>query len=248
MTRLNDLLKDAQAMADPELAQFQLGFFKTKPGEYGAGDTFMGLKVPQTRQIARKFRELSLEETWELLQNRNHELRLIALHILEDRFGRLKKPGERKALVDGYLGHLDYVNNWDLVDTSAYKILGQWLVDKKDRSILYQLAKTKDLWRQRVAMIATLWLIKKGQFDDTLTLAELFLDNKHDLMHKAAGWMLREMGKQDLAPLRAFLDKHASVMPRTMLRYAIEKLSPEERTHYMQRPHDARRKPAGRDL
>ena len=234
MTQLASLLQTAESMADPKLAAFQLRFFKTQAGDYGHGDIFMGLRVPQTRVIAKEFRDMPLDEVWELLRNPNHELRLTALHILVDQFERLKDTKARKDLMNGYLDHLQYVNNWDLVDTSAHKILGRWLADQNDRSILYTLAKTDHLWSQRVAMVATLWLIKKGQFEDTLALAEVLLHHPHDLMHKAVGWMLREVGNRDLTTLRAFLDKHAAVIPRTMLRYAMEKLSREERTHYME--------------
>lgn len=233
---LKAIINEAEFLSNPEKGVFAQRFFKTGPGQYGEGDVFMGLTVPQTRVLARKYQNLALPDVLKLLQRKEHELRLMALHLLVYRAEKARTREALKEVVDAYLSHLDYVNNWDLVDTSAHKILGRWLLDTGDRSILWELAKSTDLWRQRVAMVATFWLLKHGEFEETTALAEYFLPHKHDLMHKASGWMLREMGKQDTKPLYAFLDAHAGAMPRTMLRYAIEKLSPEERARYMTIP------------
>lgn len=221
--------------ASAEKAKSSAWFFKTGPGQYGEGDRFIGVTVPEQRKIARHFQELSLKHVNALLASPVHEHRLTALFILVSQYQRCAKTrqGERE-FVDFYLTHLDHVNNWDLVDSSAPYILGNWIVGHPDdEKILSVLAKSGDLWKERVAVIATAALIKAGKFGPTLELAEQFLAHQHDLMHKAVGWMLREVGKQDRKVLERFLDDHAHEMPRTMLRYAIEKLSPTERRHYL---------------
>lgn len=206
-------------------------YFRTGPGQYGEGDVFLGVSVPQLRQVAKKFPNLAPEDLHELLESAVHEHRLVALLALVDRF---KKAGtaERREWVEFYLAHLHRVNNWDLVDVSARDILGEYLL-LRDRSLLDDLAARHHLWSQRVAIVATFAFIRRGQFSDTMRLAEGFLTHRHDLMHKATGWMLREIGKRNPDALREFLAQFAPKMPRTMLRYAIEKLPEAERRAYL---------------
>ncbi len=214
-------------------ANFSPRFFKCGPGEYGAGDQFLGVTVPQQRAIAKEFRELDQASISQLLQSPWHECRLTALLVLVHQFERASEP-ERGELVEFYLENIEHVNNWDLVDSSAPKILGIYSLEVDVyRKRIEQLAASEDLWRERVAVLATYPHIKRGDFQTILKLAKKFLTHEHDLMHKAVGWMLREVGKQDLAPLIDFLDRHKSRMPRTMLRYAIEKLPPAQREHYL---------------
>jgi len=194
-------------------------FFKTGKGEYGHGDVFMGVTVPEQRKIATQYSTLALQEIQVLLESKVHEARLTGLHILVGQYQKIHDP----ALVDFYLEHLRRVNNWDLVDSSAHHILGHYLLER-DRRILYTLARSENLWERRVAIVATWAFIRKNDLQDTFSLAELLLSDTHDLTHKAVGWMLREAGKKDEQALRNFLKKHGSGMPRTMLRYAIERL------------------------
>lgn len=205
-------------------------FFKTGKGEYGEGDRFMGVVVPDTRKVAKEFSHVSPDVIEALLESEWHECRLCALVILVEKFR--KNPEDT---VRFYLDHTKGINNWDLVDLSAPYILGNYLTRKKDRSVLYELAASDMMWEQRIAVVSTLMLIRDNQFEDTLKLSAMFLDTRHDLMQKAVGWMLREVGKRDESLLKEFLDEHAGVMPRTMLRYAIEKFPPELRAHYMRR-------------
>ena len=206
-------------------------FFKTGKGEYGEGDRFMGVIVPNTRKVAREYASVSWEVIEALLESEWHECRLCALLILVERYK--KHPEET---VRFYLENTRGINNWDLVDLSAPYILGRYLTQHEDRSVLYALAGSENMWEQRIAVVSTLALIRDNLFDDTMKLAEKFMGTKHDLMQKATGWMLREVGKRDERTLIDFLDRHCLQMPRTMLRYAIEKLTPEQRVHYMRRP------------
>lgn len=206
-------------------------FFKTGKGEYGEGDRFMGVIVPNTRKVAREYASVSWEVIEALLESEWHECRLCALLILVERYK--KYPEET---VRFYLENTRGINNWDLVDLSAPYILGRYLTQHEDRSVLYALAGSENMWEQRIAVVSTLALIRDNQFDDTMKLAEKFMETKHDLMQKATGWMLREVGKRDERTLTDFLDRHCLQMSRTMLRYAIEKLTPEQRAHYMRRP------------
>ena len=203
-------------------------FFKTGKGEYGEGDRFMGVVVPDTRKVAKNHNDVSWEVLETLLESEWHECRLCALVILVNRFK--KQPDETLSF---YLDHTKGVNNWDLVDLSAPYILGAYLVDKSEREILYVLSASKNMWEQRIAIVSTLMLIRNGQFADTMKLAEGFLNIKNDLMQKATGWMLREVGKRDVGLLTEFLERYKAVMPRTMLRYAIEKFSPEQRLYFL---------------
>lgn len=219
-------------LGNPQKAAHAARFFKTGKGEYGEGDRFVGTTVPEIRSVAKLYKNLPLNEIKKLLQDKIHECRRCALMIMVHQF---KKGSETKRheIYEFYLANTAYINNWDLVDVSAKDIVGTWLIDKK-RDILYQLAQ-KGLWEQRAAMVATHAFIKEADFEDTLRLCEQFLTHPHDLMHKACGWMLREVGKQNEKTLTDFLNIHACKMPRTMLRYAIEKLSPQQRQEYMKR-------------
>ena len=226
------LLQEAlQNAANPEKAAFALRYFKAGKGEYAEGDVFLGLTNPQLRTIIKGFYGLSFGELQELLNSPLHEYRLAALLILVKQYSKGTLQHKRH-IVEFYLANVARINNWDLVDCSARDILGAYLFDK-DRDILYELAKTNHLWSQRIAVVATWFFIRKGQFDETLVICELLLNHKHDLIHKATGWMLREVGKKNGVVLRRFLDLYAPQMPRTMLRYAIEKFTEAERLRYL---------------
>jgi len=208
-------------------------FFKTGKGEYGEGDVFYGLMVPQSREIAKKFNELELPEIKKLLTSPIHEIRLIGLLILVDQFTKGDVIKQR-MVVDFYLDNTKYINNWDLVDLTAHKILGVWLLDKSTK-ILFELANSNNLWERRIAVISSFAHIKNNNFKPTLALAKILLKDEHDLIQKAVGWMLREMGKKSIKDLRRFLDANVGKMPRTMLRYAIEKLPAKERQSYLKK-------------
>ncbi len=226
---------DLRAHANPEHAAFHQRFFKTGRGEYGEGDRFLGVRVPKVRLVAKAHRELRRSDVRRLLRSPWHEERLLALIILTHQFQRLERQGEDEAmagLVDFYLDHTEHINNWDLVDASAHKILGVYLLDRP-RKVLDVLSRSASLWERRIAMIATMPLVGAGEFQDTLRLAKRYLGDPEDLMHKATGWLLREVGKQDRSVLLAFLDEHFPRMPRTMLRYAIEKLPEPTRQAYL---------------
>ena len=229
---LDGLRQRLHRLASPADAKFLQRYFKTAPGEYGAGDKFIGIRVPVLRKLAREFRALPPPAAAKLLQSPIHEERLLALLMLTDAYGRADESG-RAAIYRLYLKNLARVNNWDLVDCSAPRIVGRHL-KARPRKILFRLARSKILWRRRVAVLATFHFIRQDDFGDSLRLAKLLLDDGHDLMHKAVGWMLREMGKRDVAELKRFLLNHATRMPRTMLRYAIEKLPERERQSYLQ--------------
>ncbi len=225
----HNIIKIAKQQGNKKRALGAGRYFKTGPGEYGEGDIFCGLTVPQCRMIAKKFSELPLSEIQKLLRSEIHEVRLIALLIL---VGQYAAGSNKKELVSFYLKNTRYINNWDLVDVSAHKILGDWFLDKRT-AILGRLAASKNIWERRIAVLACFPRIAHNDFRLALALAEKLLADKHDLMHKAVGWMLRELGKKSIADLRRFLDAYASTMPRTMLRYAIEKLPPTERKKYL---------------
>lgn len=206
-------------------------FFKTGPGEYGEGDRFRGISVPPLRALAREFAQLPLTETWKLLASPLHEDRLLALLLLNGSFA--KGDGKLRAKIHArYLKSTRYINNWDLVDSSAEHIVGAWLFDRSRRP-LQQLARSPSLWERRIAIVATFHFIRRDDFDDTLKIASLLLHDDQDLIHKATGWMLREVGKRDRKRLTQFLGQHATRMPRTMLRYAIEHFPPRMRAKYM---------------
>lgn len=224
------------ALADPARAAHHLRFFRTGPGEYGEGDHFLGLTSPQVRAVAKDGRGLTLTEVERLLDDAVHEIRACGLVILVEQF---KKADEvaRKAIIELYLRRTDRINNWDLVDISC-AILGQWLADKpRDQieALLDRLAASPVMWEQRIAVVSTLPLIKSGDFQDILRLAERLKSHPHDLMHKALGWMLREVGKKDKTVLDAFLERHVRTLPRTTLRYAIERFPEPERKAWLRR-------------
>ncbi len=231
MDQAQQIIEEAKRLGDNKIAEHSARFFKTGPGEYGEGDKFIGIRVPVIRELAKKHKSSSLKTVSLLLESEWHEIRLLALIMLSEQF---KKADDelQKVIFDFYLSRTRLVNNWDLVDSSAHHIVGGYLLDK-DRSILYALAESKNLWERRIAMMATFTFIRQNQFEDTLKLAEKLLHDKEDLIHKVCGWMLREMGKRNPTQLKTFLDQHVKDMPRTMLRYAIEKMTPEERQRYL---------------
>ena len=229
------------AKGSPEKAAFLCRFFKTAKGQYAEGDIFVGATNPEVRAMAKKYADLTLTEIEKLLHDPIHEIRLLALVMLVNRFEKNSRkskqvwtngPQIQKDIFELYLRNLDYVNNWDLVDVSCHKIVGAYLFDK-ERDVLYELAARPHLWSQRVAMVSTFYFIQNQQVNDTYQLAELLLDHPHDLMHKAVGWMLREAGKRDEGVLEDFLQTHIRQMPRTALRYAIERFEETKRKHYL---------------
>ena len=227
---IKELRQELHAAAKPGKKEVLQKFFKTGPGEYAEGDVFLGVMVPDTRRIARKFIGISEKDVSILLKSRIHEERLAALLILVERFGKASHE-ERQKIIDLYLMNVKYVNNWDLVDLTAPKLLGEFLLDK-DRDVLDSLANSRNIWERRIAMVATYAFIRKGEYADTLRLAATLLEDKHDLIHKAMGWMLREVGKKDQKILERFLNKYAAQMPRTALRYAIERFPEERKDNY----------------
>jgi len=228
----NSLIDSLQMLADKEKAAFLQRFFKTGKGQYAEGDIFWGIRVPETRQIAKAYRNLSLPEIEKVVANPVHEVRLCGLLILVEQFKKASEA-ERTAIVDFYLSNTQYINNWDLVDLSSYNILGKYLLDKQ-RDILYRLAKSKNMWEQRIAIVSTWAFIRHRELEDTLAISEMLLDHPHDLIHKAVGWMLRELSKRDESAMLHFIETHYNNMPRTALRYAIEKLPEEARKNILQ--------------
>ena len=231
---VQQLKRALRAAGSPRRAKASRWFFKTGKGEYGEGDRFLGVSVPEQRALAKRFRDLPLRALQTLLRSPYHEERLTALFILVGRYQRTEDKKQRGRLVRFYLRNAQRVNNWDLVDSSAPALLGDWLRDNP-RAVLYRLARSRNLWEQRIAVLAAGAFIRDGDFVDTLRLARYFLTHKHDLIHKAVGWMLREVGKRDRAAEERFLRMYAHRMPRTMLRYAIEKFPPRERKRWMQK-------------
>jgi len=226
---LKQIKKELQSKANKEKAKIYQGFFKTKKGEYGEGDVFLGLTVPEQRGIAKKYSNIELSDLNILLKSKIHEERLTALLILVDKYKK-----DKENIFNFYLKNLNYVNNWDLVDLTSNRVVGDFLLNK-EKDVLYKLAKSDNLWERRVAIVSTFEFIKNNQFEDTLKISEILLKDKHDLIHKAVGWMLREVGKKDLKKEEEFLNKHYKEMPRTMLRYAIEKFEENKRNFYMKR-------------
>ena len=229
MTTASDVKKELKKLAKPKKAKLLQGFFKTGKGEYGEGDIFLGIYVPIQREVAKNFKDISLKEIQQLVNSKIHEHRLVGLFILIDQY---KRTDDKKKYYEFYLKNTNRINNWDLVDLSAPNIVGDYLLDK-NRKILYKLAKSKLLWERRIAVLATFSFIKNNEFDDLLKLSEMLLEDKQDLMHKAVGWMLREMGKRDQVVEEGFLKRYYKKMPRTMLRYAIEKFDDKKRKFYM---------------
>lgn len=230
--RISKLRSKIKTLADKEVAETMQWFFKTGKGDYGEGDIFVGLKVPLQRKLAREFKDLSLAEIGELLSSSIHEERLISLIILIDKYQKTDEKG-KKLIFNFYLKQRKGINNWDLVDISAPKILGRYLLEK-DKGILFKFAVSKNLWERRIAIISTQEFIKNNNFKTTLQIASMLIKDEHDLIHKAVGWMLREIGKKDIALEEKFLRVHYKEMPRTMLRYAIEKFPETKRKKYLQ--------------
>ncbi|HPH52706.1 MAG TPA: DNA alkylation repair protein [Bacteroidales bacterium] len=222
------IINEIKSYIDPEKARILPRFFKTGKGEYGEGDRFMGVTVPNIRKVAKSNKDVSLDLVAKLLQSEWHEVRMCAVLLLVEKFKQ-----QEEAVLEVYLRNTARINNWDLVDLSAPQIVGGYLLDKSDRSLLYRLAKSESLWERRIAIVSTLHFIRNGQFEDTIAISEMLLEDSHDLIRKATGWMLREMGKRDLSLLRLFLTKHSGTMSCTTLRYAIEKMDPEERKFWL---------------
>ena len=246
---MNVLLPHIASHADPSQVEGLSRFFKTGPGQYGEGDKFLGIKVPVTREVVKECWKNMVPADWEeraaagespfpdleeCICSEYHEVRLAALLTLVEIFKHDRKnPALQQQCVDFYLGHTAYINNWDLVDLSCYPLLGEWLLDK-DRSLLYDLSRNgKTLWEQRIGIVSTMTFIRHGQLDDTFAIADILLHHPHDLIHKAVGWLLRETGKKDKTALEAYLLPRYQAMPRTMLRYAIEKFPEAERQAYL---------------
>ena len=230
-----DALRQLDALANPEIAEHSRRFFKTGPGEYAEGDRFLGIRVPKVRQIAREARGMSLGEVQALLTSEWHEARLLAVLLMADVCKRAKTPpAEREAIVTLYLDHTAYVNNWDLVDSSAHYVIGPHVDAMNDLSLLDELATSEDMWERRIAIVSTFHFIRKNEFVPTLQMAATLRDDPHDLIHKAVGWMLREVGKREQEVEEGFLRQHYRQMPRTMLRYAIERFPEPLRQHYLQ--------------
>jgi 3-methyladenine DNA glycosylase AlkD len=226
------LRQSLEALRNPGKAAILARFFKTGAGQYGEGDIFWGIMVPQVRKVVREHRNATMAELRKSVRSPVHEERLAALLVMVDQFQR-GDARQQSRIYNFYLAHMRYINNWDLVDVTAEHIVGAYLAER-DRSMLYTLASSPVLWERRIAIISTFHFIKRGQPEDTLRIAELLLYDRHDLMHKAVGWMLREVGKRcSASPLLAFLDRHAAVMPRTMLRYSIERLPEALRRKYL---------------
>ena len=225
------LQRALRGLADPAIAKHSARFFKTGKGAYAEGDVFLGVRVSPIRALAKQYSTLTLADSLKILSSKYHEERLLAVILLVNSFKKADDT-QKREIYTAYLQHTPLINNWDLVDSSAHQIVGGFLMDK-NRKPLVTLASSKDLWERRIAIIATLHFIRELQFDDTLQIATLLLNDSEDLIHKAVGWMLREVGKRDTDALKAFLKQHQRTMPRTMLRYAIEKFDPATRQTYL---------------
>ena len=224
---LQELKKNLYKTADPERAVNFRRFFKTGKGEYGEGDQFIGITVPEIRKVAKKHKDLEIDELTELLKSPIHEERMTALIIMA-----MKYPKDEENIYNLYIKNTKYINNWDLVDVTCPRIVGAHLLDKP-RDILYDFASSNDIWEKRIAIISTAMFIRNNDFSDTLNISEILLNDTHDLIHKSVGWMLREVGNRDMGVEEGFLKKHYKEMPRTMLRYAIEKFAEEKRQRYL---------------
>jgi 3-methyladenine DNA glycosylase AlkD len=233
MSIIETIERELKELASEERALSALRYFKTGEGQYGAGDKFIGVSVPNVRKVVnRHFNNIALPDVEKLLQNPIHEYRLAALLIMVAQYKKAKTDDAQKAIVDVFLANHQYINNWDLVDTSAPAILGAYLFNKP-KNLLFDLAKSTDLWQQRTAIIATQYFIRKGRFDETIAIAKILLHHTHDLIHKAVGWMLREVAEKDFETTYQFIKSNYKNIPRTALRYAIEKFDPELRQQIM---------------
>ena len=231
MSSAQEVQRELRVLANPARALHSMRFFKTGPGEYGEGDRFLGVPVPAQRTIAKKHCNLPLDEVQMLVRSEYHEERLTGLLILTCRYPKASAD-DQKAICHFYMTHIPWINNWDLVDVTAPQIIGPWL-EHRPRDILYEMARSESLWKRRIAILSTLHFIRKGDLDDTMKLADMLLHDRHDIIHKAVGWMLREAGKRNQQKLVDFLDVRYSDMPRTMLRYAIERLEEPLRISYL---------------
>ena len=234
MNKAGDVLKELEYLKNSEKIKVFKRFFKTNEGEYGYGDMFWGISVPQVRGISKRyFLDISFDEIKILINHRIHEIRLAGYLILTYQYEKSDNE-RRKDIFDFYLNNLSGCNNWDLVDLSCYKIVGEYVLrNKEKRKILYKLSKSKNLWQQRISIVSTYPMIKRKEFEDTLNISKLLLFHKHDLIHKAVGWMLREVGKQDMNVLRKFLNENINTIPRTTLRCSIERMNESERKKYL---------------
>jgi 3-methyladenine DNA glycosylase AlkD len=233
-TILKEIKESLAVLSIPEKAAFLPKFFKTGKGEYGEGDLFLGVTVPDQRTVAKEYySKISLKELSELLSSPYHEHRLTALLILISKFEKTKDQAVKDEVIKFYLNHLPDINNWDLVDTSCYKILGRYAFENQKENLLRELSKSDQMWHKRIAVVGTMYFIKKGSFELTKEFVTQNLHHPHDLMHKANGWLLREMGNKNEAELIDYLNKYYKEMPRTCLRYAIEKLDEEVRQDYL---------------
>ena len=231
------LLCEMLSLRNEEEARGLMRFFKTGKGQYGEGDQFLGIRVPATREMVKRlWRETTMQDLEQCIQSPWHEVRLAALLVLIQQFKHNKKrPDRQRECIDFYLRHTDHINNWDLEDLSCYELLGTWLLDK-NRTILYDLARNgKTIWEQRIGIVSTMQFLRNNQLNDTYAIADILLHHTHDLIHKAVGWLLREAGKRDEKRLIDWLNERHSTMPRTMLRYAIERLPEDIRQQYLQR-------------
>jgi 3-methyladenine DNA glycosylase AlkD len=229
----DSIKKELRLYADFEKANLLQRFFKTRKGDYGEGDIFLGIMVPNTRKVAKRNSDISLAEIKKLLYSKIHEERLCALLILVDKFEKAEEP-KKKVIFNFYIKNAKQVNNWDLVDLSAPRIVGRYLLNKP-KKILYNFTKSKNLWEKRISIISTLAFIKMGELKDTFEIAKILINDEHDLIHKAVGWMLREAGKVKVGELEKFLNKYNQKIPRTMLRYAIEKFPENKRQKYLKK-------------
>ena len=228
---IQQIKKRLKQLANKEKAEILQRFFKTGPGEYGEGDVFIGVKVPDLRKVAKDFRDIAIKDVIILLESAIHEERLLALLILVSKYVKGNETA-KKEIYKLYLNKTKYINNWDLVDVTAQHIVGDYLMDK-NKAPLYSLVRSEDLWERRIAIMATFYFIRNERYEDTLKIAKILLSDKEDLIHKAVGWMLREIGKRDMVIEEAFLKQHYKEMPRTMLRYAIEKFPESKRQQYL---------------
>ncbi len=234
----DEVIKELEKKANPEKAIILQRFFKTGIGEYGEGDIFLGIVMPEIRIIAKKYRDLDFEGIQKLIYHSYHEVRMCGFLILVYQYQYTKSPIDHQKLYEFYLTHAKQANNWDLVDVTCRDVIGSWLLEQNDRSVLDSLARSSNLWVQRISIISTWAFIRKSQLEDTLRISRILLSHPHDLIHKAVGWMLREVGKKDRNTLLSFLDRYGSEMSRTTLRYAIERLSPDLRNFYLRTKHE----------
>lgn len=230
--KAGDIERDLMEAARPDKVEVLASFFKSGCGEYGEGDIFIGVSVPDNRRVARRHLDAGLDDVRRLLQSPVHEVRLCGLLIIVEQYRR-GDAARRREIYDFYLTVTDRINNWDLVDLSCQYIIGPQLMDGGDRSVLVMLATSESMWRRRIAVVSTLWMVRHGEVDDAIGICTMLLGDREDLIRKACGWVLREVGKKDKSRLTAFLDRHAGDMSRTTLRYAIERFDRDERMHYM---------------